>query len=368
MSNINDSKNDYAILQADSYMSKLGSLYGFTYAGFTSALQTNETGGGLDSNKPYTIFHYIHDDNYEYNKRYLINYKSPLDKGDYITFLKDDSQLGFTNVGSSGAPVFNSCHQVIGINVSGANYCDDPDNQTNVICKLSKVFEIDPSIKYLLGNDNYTYDPNQTTPNHCSNCIQDKKLGETGIDCGGECLPCSDVKASSEYIQNPLDFEQGISTVKSLTINANTQEITANNDLDFNGAEGISISGNFSVNAGKSMSLSSGNPTVLFREKKTVCANFTIPTAMIYGKLPLRCFAPNTSKYKIIVYNAKDEIYYKSGDKQVWSNSPFIIYKGQGASDRSEVLYYQLELWGTDDQYFKKINGYFYMYPNSYNN
>ncbi len=99
---------------------------------------------------------------------------------------------GITEGGSSGSPLFNSNHKIIGQLRGGNSFCDIPDAPDDY-GKFSKSFIhgnfaqwLDP---YNTGaTSTGTYNPSMLN----ENCYNGKKDGtETGVDCGGNCPPCT---------------------------------------------------------------------------------------------------------------------------------------------------------------------------------
>lgn len=99
--------------------------------------------------------------------------------------------MGITEQGSSGSPLFNSNHKIIGQLYGGGSYCSTP-NAPDYYGKFSKSYTngalsywLDP---YLSGATSIgSYNPSDINE-HCYNGIKDDN--EAGIDCGGNCPPC----------------------------------------------------------------------------------------------------------------------------------------------------------------------------------
>ena len=98
---------------------------------------------------------------------------------------------GTTEGGSSGSPLFNSNHKIIGQLHGGAASCNNPTGSDSY-GKLSEswmhgglAFWLDPCITGATSIG--TYNPSNINE-HCYNGIQDS--GETGVDCGGTCPSC----------------------------------------------------------------------------------------------------------------------------------------------------------------------------------
>ncbi|MDR0829521.1 MAG: T9SS type A sorting domain-containing protein [Prevotellaceae bacterium] len=98
---------------------------------------------------------------------------------------------GITAGGSSGSPLFNSDHKIIGQLHAGDSYCEfqnDPDYYGKFSVSYSLGFFskwLDP---YHSGTTSIgAYNPSGKNE-HCYNKVKDGN--ETGIDCGGDCPPC----------------------------------------------------------------------------------------------------------------------------------------------------------------------------------
>lgn len=116
-------------------------------------------------------------------------------------------EKGFTQKGSSGSPVFDNNHLLIGLIGGGDNNatCSNPNDPVGP--KFSYIF---PNIKQYLGTTEktaYFYDPNYAhTPGHCKNCVTDYDLGEIHMDCGGPCKPRGQVITENLIIDDSRNF------------------------------------------------------------------------------------------------------------------------------------------------------------------
>lgn len=110
---------------------------------------------------------------------------------------------GVTEGGSSGSPLFNSDHKIIGQLHGGSSSCSDP-SYPDLYGKFSYSYTqgnfaqwLDP---YRSGATSMgDYNPSQVNDN-CYNGIQDGN--ETGIDCGGSCPPCAWVNSGGGWSNN----------------------------------------------------------------------------------------------------------------------------------------------------------------------
>lgn len=172
---------------------------------------------------------------------------------------------GVPEEGFSGGPVFNSNKKVVGWlsrSAKDAN-CANVGTSYNITkCgRFNRLFfnisqYIDPQGLGQWGDSEIT-PPIVTVPTHCKNCIQDSD--ETGIDCGGSCLPC------------------GMQDVKTLKSQADITDsnISARYELITDPAPGYQlefVSGNFNLTAGNS---------IKFKNNTTIKAGVTLKAAIL---------------------------------------------------------------------------------------
>ena len=352
MSSKSDNINDYSLLQSKYYtMDQLMDKAAFSYAGFNSQPFDYATLGNL---VPFRIFHYPLEGEYKQQigplgtKKYLVNNMCPADNGDYYLLLNDPAQVGYTHKGSSGAPLFDNDHQVIGMLITGNNTCDNPHGDENRVCKLSTVFQTNQNVAMRLGASAFTFDPlYKNLQPHCYNCVIDKKKGEIMEDCGGECAPCSDVQTESLAMATTSDLRMEAKTTKSITINGNGTPIVKNKDvMNYSASEGISITGEFS--ADNNLSFSSIDPLRIIdgREKRKLC-NPSVTKAMSIGGSSdaIWCTSAYASGYSISIF-LSNGVKLWSGSGNVYSNEPFKVYRGESNSKypSGSVLYYTLNI------------------------
>jgi len=189
--------SDYLLLQLDATPSTIQS-YGAVYAGW----DINETNALLS--KGTTCIHHPGGD----AKKISIDSDSPVsDNPDgYSTFgdlyfWKVGWDIGITQPGSSGAPLFNSNHKIIGQLYGGGSSCDNRWGN-DYFGKFSKSYELGGFRTYLDRDFTYSktvgsYNPSKSGE-HCYN----------GTECGGDCPPCAWVTSSAGWGGNPLSYNK----------------------------------------------------------------------------------------------------------------------------------------------------------------
>ena len=135
---------------------------------------------------------------------------------------------GTVSFGSSGAPVFNDDHRIIGIiqgskNTPPQNACDDPDHDISVP-KFSSMYSGSNSLQSLLGISVGYCDTHLGPSNHCYNGVKD--YDETGIDCGGSCADCS--SQSSDLDLSILTSPLRVSPGSNVTFSASSSNAFGN--------------------------------------------------------------------------------------------------------------------------------------------
>lgn len=99
---------------------------------------------------------------------------------------------GITEWGSSGSPLFNDNHKIIGQLHGGSSFCDTPD-APDYYGKFSRSYAEGGLALWLDPNNTFAtsigaYNPSMLRE-HCYNGVKDGD--ESDIDCGGSCMPCS---------------------------------------------------------------------------------------------------------------------------------------------------------------------------------
>lgn len=227
-----EENEDFALLQYGETVSSL-KKYNILYAGWTATPNFSGTGYGA-----------IGHPNGDVQKVLIENGPGSISAdGKNVKFYFDK---GVGESGFSGAPAFNSSYKIVGwLCASQLGSCSDVGLNTKAtFCgrfdrlHFNVAPYIDPTNQNHADDSEPTPPPPPTLPSHCTNCIPD--ADETGIDCGGSCLPC------------------GMKDVRVLKTQA---DITSNNiaaryELDTYPDPGYRfeyISGTFNLNAGNSV-------------------------------------------------------------------------------------------------------------------
>lgn len=349
MTSSDDHIFDYALLQFNSLtLSDLATDYHITYAGYTSKYFSQ---GELNSLAPYYCFHHGGAN----QKQYMIDEYAFVDNGSYYNFYSSDiygTPQGYSEKGSSGAPVFNKEFQMVGIMVTGQNSCNNPHEQQNVTVELSQVFTLDPIVRSRLSPEFNTFDPEYlSSPDHCRNCELDSDKGEIFVDCGGKCNPCSDLLATDIVYNNNLQSNI-VSTSKSIVIDGNSSSLLLPEGSSFSAQQTIELKGNVDMPA--NVSLTTGSIPFIDTRK---CTTLVCPPQISQYFTPdndgiddaITCLAPYTKKYEVSVFTSNNDKIY-SGSGNVTSNKRFPIYKGENRENYF-TLFYILYLY---DCYNKK--------------
>jgi hypothetical protein len=192
-SNLYREEEDYAVLQTTKDFAWLNNL-GARYAGWTST-----SINGYDEG--YTA---IGHPNGDVQKVLIDNDATTAYLSAYFP-LKFD--VGVNETGFSGSPVYNSNKKLVGwiCTAETGSSCSNI-GQMQTTCGYFRYAYWEALSDYIdpagIGSCDF-YVPAEL-PTHCTDCVKDGN--ETNIDCGGDCLPCTDTK-KSETIE--LEFQGG---------------------------------------------------------------------------------------------------------------------------------------------------------------
>lgn len=227
----NDINSDFLLLKLNTTPSFLSSI-GATYAGWDVSNTQNSSSVGI---------HHPMGDVKKISRStnpLLVDPSLP-----YHWQVNWNQNEGITEFGSSGSPLFNDKHKVIGVLRTGTSSCTNkgPD----VYLKFSKAFNDNPKFSEALdplglGIDQLaTYSPSgqgQQNSDPCNNCIRDGN--ETGVDCGGNCKPCglgcternivfdgNNKPTKSEWAEETIRIATDISNTPSITLRAGNEII-----------------------------------------------------------------------------------------------------------------------------------------------
>lgn len=205
-----EQNEDFALLRINQTVSSL-KKYNILYAGWTSTPQYYSSG--------YAAIGHPHRD----VQKVLIenNAGTVSSNGKSVTFFFDK---GVAESGCSGSPVFNSSKKLVGwiCTIPTTGSCSNVGlNIDATDCgRFDRLYfnvaqYIDPT-NIAQANDSEPTPPAQPTlPAHCNNCLQD--VDETGIDCGGTCLPCGmqdnrTIKTQADITSNDISARYSLST------------------------------------------------------------------------------------------------------------------------------------------------------------
>ena len=333
---------DYAILQPNATVSTL-SNYDIEYAAWSKNYDVYNS-----NNVGYVCIHHPKGDVKKINKDNN-NATSAPGNSFYLNY-----DLGLTEHGSSGAPVFNSLSQVVGwhnaagdeknCSYIGANNI----NNRTVNGRLSEIYyEINSTLDPFETGSAYSSNPSPPLPSalpaHCRNCLQD--VDETGIDCGGSCYPCGmqDVVA----LKTLKDIAGPVKSRYDLIADPdpNTTLVLKSGNYSFQAGMNISLNGGFEVAKGAVFYASIDNE--LMSEADRGCQN---PCIAMNG-----LFTPNgdgdddfviisqtfVTRYDIKVYSGRTRppLVYQANNVPIYGNGIVNIWDGTGAIDSYNVIF-----------------------------
>ncbi len=327
--------DDYAILQSTKTISKLAN-YNIEYAGWNKNynLQNSSNTGYAYIGHPSGDVKKVNTDN---GRAYLST------DGKQFGLYCD---VGATEQGFSGGPVFNSNSQIVGwVCTKGSEAlkpceeigkeiwqnrtgCGRIDNLWHTISSY-----VDPNLSGEAPSSNPQPPSYSELPSHCKNCVQDGD--ETGIDCGGSCYPCG-VRGDVVAIKNEKEL---IGSVKS------RYEIFAEPDP---GTLLCLKSGSSSLEAGMNVHLKGG-----FEVQKGAVFYANVDTELMSapdrGCQPAcvhlaNVFTPNgdgindfwgfdqafVTNYDLLIWDRNNQTMYFANNQPVYDNGTILAWDGTG--------------------------------------
>jgi len=325
---------DYAILQPNATVSTL-SNYDVEYAAWSKNYDVYNS-----NNVNYVCIHHPEGDVKKINKDNN-NATSAPGNNFYLNY-----DIGLTEDGSSGAPVFNSLSQVVGWHTAAGDEKDCGYIGTNNIKhrttngRISEIyFEISSTLDPLGTGSASSSNPSPPLPSslpaHCRNCLQDPN--ETGIDCGGPCYPCGmqDVVALKTLkdiagpVKSRYDLIADPDPNASLALKSGSYSLEAGMNIFLNGG--------FEVSKGAIFYASIDNE--LMTEADRGCQNpciavdgFFTPNGDGYDDF-VRISQTFVTKYNIKVYTGitGTNLVYQENNVPVYGNGLVNIWDGTGA-------------------------------------
>lgn len=318
--------DDYAVMQTTKDVNDLNK-YNILYAGWTSTPNYLNNG--------YVTIGHPGNDVKKINKD---NDRAWASSGKFGLYF----DLGVTEHGFSGSPVFNTSKKIVGWLCTGSGNCQSvgmEDTTNHTTCgrfddlHFSLIPYIDPNG---VGNaDDSTPPAPPTLPSHCTNCIQD--ADETGIDCGGSCLPCG------------MQDVRVIKTQADITSN----NIAARYELDTDPDPGYRFeyrSGTFNLNAGNSIqfknnvlikdsvNLKAAIIPELQSEPPRGCQTYCISAANVFtpdgdGNLDYWIFSQSfVQSYSLVVKDRWGITVYTKANTPIYENGTVNGWDGTGLS------------------------------------
>lgn len=286
-------------------------------------------------------------------------------KGDVLKYMKDEDyaiyqygnrlfglyfDIGASEKGSSGGPIFNMDKKVVGFINSGdiALSCSDSYNTHGGL-----FYDLWENIdQYIDPNGVETADdfyPTNSHPDHCYNCILD--VDEINIDCGGSCTGCgisaiTIVKTEEDIIdynkalaRNYLEIDQ--SSSNSLFYSTNSYE--------FKAGETILLSSGLKIPLGKSVSIITDD--ALLQEPYRGCSSPCISITNTFSPYVLDgindlwpMVQANIIYYDLVIFDRYGAEIYSKFSAPVARNGVVYLYDGIGLDPayQGTPLYYVL--------------------------
>ncbi len=325
-SSVNDFANDYLLLQLrKTEITDLKKKGNVTFAGYDA---NSKSPYDLQASVPTYCFHHPEHDGPD--KKYMRFNNIVNNSNGYYAYYNDQ---GFSQKGSSGSPVFDKNHFLIGLVAGGdSNTCANPTYQRPVGPKFSYIFQ---NISQYLGTEEtiaYSYDPIYAhPPAHCRNCALDEALGEVEADCGGPCKPCGQWYEENVSINNERLLANVIQAKTVTTTSGNNITLKNGETSNIFFSESLTLNAGFSVEQGANFST---NTKTYSEPINQVCEAMCTPAIphMICEGYSWFCRAPNTTWVTVKIYqaNARRTSYTKIYEDSFpnFTNEKIILWDG----------------------------------------
>jgi hypothetical protein len=340
-----NASDDYAVLQptGDADVGTL-SNYNIEYAAWSKNYDLSNS-----NNVGYTCIHHPKGDVKKINKDN--NNATTAVGGDFYLYY----DLGLTEDGSSGAPVFNSLKQVVGWHTAASDTKDcnligsmRTTNGSFINLYYQFSFILDPNN---IGEATSSNPAPPTPPAHCGDCILN--YDETDIDCGGvDCYPCGMLDVVT--LKTPMDIPGN--TAKSryelfAEPDPNTLLALKSGSYTFEAGMNIHLNGGFEVEKGAEFY--AGIDAELMSEPNRGCGGYC-------ANAPSVSISPNGDgindywafsqafavKYDLRIFDRANNTYYSVNNQPIYENGWVLAWDGTGAV--SNVITYYGTLTLTD--------------------
>lgn len=320
---------DYAILQPTKTIDKL-SKYNIEYAGWTSTPNYNQEGYA-------TIGHPVGD-----VKKVNID-------NDYAPSLPDHFSvhfdIGVSEEGFSGSPIFNSSKIVVGWLCTGEGDCSTVGLISGNVTTCGRFDALHSSIA-LYVDSNYVGEAPSSNPQppippaHCDDCIQN--YDETAIDCGGaDCYPCGmqdvitlktlmDIPENSAKSRYELFAEPDPNTLLALK---------SGNNYSFEAGMNVHLNGGFEVEKGAEFY--AGIDAELMSEPDRGCGGYCVNTANVFtpngdGINDYWAFSQAFAiEYDLRIWDRNNQTIYSINGQPIYKNGGVIAWDGSGATQNT---------------------------------
>ncbi|WP_340112981.1 T9SS type A sorting domain-containing protein [Maribellus mangrovi] len=331
-SNYNESQ-DYAILQPSKTVDKL-KKYNIEYAGWTSNPDYLQEGYAAIGHPAGDV------------KKVNIENSRAWANADNFGLYFD---VGVSEHGFSGSPIFNSSKKIVGWLCTGTGSCStvgqtSSSNHTSCGRFDNLHFDImtyvDPTGIGLAQNTNPQPPTPEELPSHCSNCVQDDD--ETGIHCGGSCYPCGmqDVLA----IKNDLDLQGEKKSRYEIFAEPDPGSLlclkSGNSSLE--AGMNVYLNGGFEVQKGATFY--AGIDAELMSEADRGCQPSCVNLANVFtpngdGVNDYWVFSQTfVTSYDLLIWDRNNQIVYSESNQPVYENGVIFAWDGSGTSN-GEVYY-----------------------------
>lgn len=323
---------DYAILEATAKAEDL-SYYDVEFAGWSTNYNLHNS-----SNTGYTCIHHPGGDVKKINKD---NHKAyDVFSGDFNLYF----DVGVSESGTSGAPIFNNARQVVGwaagaSNLAGCEYVGQVTSRNKTVCGsfdvayLDFYSRLDPAFIGEATSSNPSPPLPSELPSHCRNCIRDGD--ETGVDCGGSCYPCGMQDVLT--IKTSLDLLGNVKSRYEIFAEPDPGNLLAlkSGDSYLEAGMNIYMNGGFEVQRGATFY--AGIDAELMTEAERGCQPACVNLANVFtpngdGKNDYWVFGQAfITSYDLIIWDRYDHVMYSADHIPVYENGAVFAWDGAGA-------------------------------------